>query len=310
MERSLKILLLSVNSLGRRNWGHQRFLDDLTLINDVVYYGLGYEGYNPKLTVPEVIKKYGKFDIIFTNHWGWKTRPLKWSYKVDIPHVHLLLDYVPTHKLKRLNRRFKKYRFDLILARTSRAIELLEKNNINVKSRFFPFSVDTEVYKKQKVQKIYDVITSSSRSEKLTSETKYPHRWDVHNLVNRMDLKARTDLVVHFDYIKAINQSKIAIISNNIYKSLNMKYTEFLSCGTFVLADKPDDFEICGYKNKEHLVLYKDLQDLEKLIRYYLDHSEERERIAKQGMEFVRKYHSNEVRVKEMESIIIEELSI
>lgn len=306
----MRILLLSPNSLGLRSWGHQRFLNDLALTNDVVYYGRGHKGYNQKLTVPNIVKKYGKFDIILTNHLGWQTAPLMWSYKVNIPHVHLLLDYY--YKLPKKHRRFKRYRFNLLLVRTSGEMERLKKNNITIKSRLFPFSVDTKVYKKQEVEKIYDVITSSSGSKVSTSKSKslYPYRHKIVNLVNGTGLKAMTEQVIHFDYIKAINQSKIAIISNDFLKSLHMKYTEFLSCGTFVLADKPEDFEICGYKNKEHLVLYKDLQDLEKLIRYYLDHSEEREQIAKQGMEFVRQNHSNEVRVKEMTDIIMEELII
>lgn len=305
----MKILLLSINAPNHRSWGHQRFLNDLVLINDVVYYGPGYKGYNRKLTVPKVVKKYGKFDIMLTNHWGWRYGPLKykWSSEVDMPHVHLLLDYLPNHKLQMKNRRFRRYRFDLILARSPRVIKLLKKSNITIKSRFFPFSVDTKVYKKQEVEKIYDVITSSSGFNR---PDKYPYRRKIVNLVKEMGLKAKTEQVLHFDYIKAINQSKIAIISNDVLKSLHIKYTEFLSCGTFVLAQKPNDFEVCGYKDKEHLVLYKNLQDLEKLIRYYLDHSEERERIAKQGMEFVRKNHSNKVRVKEMTDIVMEELSL
>ena len=76
--------------------------------------------------------------------------------------------------------------------------------------------------------------------------------------------------IVHETYIKAINQSKICIVSTNIFNSPNMKFTEFTSCGSFVLSDKPADFDELGFKDNYHMVLYKDLKDLEKKILYYL----------------------------------------
>ena len=102
--------------------------------------------------------------------------------------------------------------------------------------------------------------------------------------------------------------SKIAVISTNVFNSPNMKFTEFTSCGTFVLSDRPADFDKLGFKDGEHLVLYKDLNDLKNKIEYYLKHNKLREKIAKQGMKFTRKHHNNTVRVQQftkiMESIL------
>ena len=43
-------------------------------------------------------------------------------------------------------------------------------------------------------------------------------------------------------------------------------------------------------------------------IKYYLKHDKEREEISRNGMNFVREHHSNEVRIKEMTEIIEREL--
>ena len=87
-----------------------------------------------------------------------------------------------------------------------------------------------------------------------------------------------------------------------------MKFTEVLSCGTFLLANKPEDFDDVGLKDGEHLVIYNDFKDLKDKINYYLKHDNEREEIAKNGMNFVRKNHSNAKRIQEMTEIIQKEI--
>jgi len=53
------------------------------------------------------------------------------------------------------------------------------------------------------------------------------------------------------------------------------------------------------FKNKEHLVWYKNLKEGKKLIKYYLEHNEEREKIRRQGYEYCQKNYNWDVRAKE-----------
>lgn len=46
------------------------------------------------------------------------------------------------------------------------------------------------------------------------------------------------------------------------------------------------------FKNKKHIIWYKDFDECVNLIRYYLVHDEEREKIRKQGYEFTQKVHN------------------
>lgn len=83
----------------------------------------------------------------------------------------------------------------------------------------------------------------------------------------------------------------------------NMRFFEALGYGCFLLSDMVDGIEGLGFKDGVHYVSYRDKLDLTEKINYYLQHSEERQKIARQGRTFVKK-HTYQQRVKEvLESI-------
>ena len=138
----------------------------------------------------------------------------------------------------------------------------------------------------------------------------YPYRSELQSFINNLPYKSFTKSVFHDEYIKKINQSKIFITSNNVYNSLNMKYTEVLACGTLLFANRPEDLDDIELKDEEHLIIYKDFKDLKEKIDYYLKNDKEREEIAKNGMKLVREKHSNDIRIQEMTNIIKKEFSL
>ena len=129
-------------------------------------------------------------------------------------------------------------------------------------------------------------------------------------MIKSMKIPIIEKRVIHKRLINCINKCKITITSNNIYKSLSMRYTETLACGGFLLADRPTDLDLVGLKNGKHLVIYDDINDLKDKIRFYLDNDKERQKIEQQGMEFVRKNHSCKKRVSQMLNHINEDLKI
>lgn len=77
---------------------------------------------------------------------------------------------------------------------------------------------------------------------------------------------------------------------------------EALSCGAFVLCDRQRDvFSL--FTDGEHLVGFDDADDLRAKTEYYLNHSEARQRIARQGRLFVTANHTYVHRVKELLSV-------
>jgi hypothetical protein len=307
----MRILLLSPDQIHRYNWGHQLFRNEIGKHHDVFYYGDGYPGYNKTLTANEILAKHGPFDLLLT--YGLRyTLPFEGIGDVNIKKAHIVIDLFPPHPLGYqggMHTRYKpfvhKNKYDIYLHRCIEQAGYLKEIECYKPAYWFPFSVDIDIYKKLDIQKAYDVLTSAT----VRSDV-YPNREKVNRLVRTMNLRAVTGRIIHHEYVKAINQSKICIISTNCFNSLNMKFTEFTSCGTFVLTDRSVDMEAAGFKDGEHLVVYSNINDLQDKIKYYLKNETEREEVAKNGMDFVRKYHNNSIRVKQFTEIIDSELGI
>jgi len=173
--------------------------------------------------------------------------------------------------------------------------------------RIIPFSVDTNVYKPLNIPRI-DMILAAFNSRRDV----YPERAKLQRVLRNMKLKVITRKTIHKQLIQSINKCKITVTSNNIFKSLSMRYTETMACGGFLMADRPADMDLVGFEEGKHLIIYNDIKDFKGKVKYYMDpkNDSERERISKAGMDHVRKNHSCEVRVKQMTDIIHKELGI
>lgn len=307
----MKILFLSPNQILRKNWTHQLFRNEFSKHHNVVYYGEGYSNYIPNKSVPEIIKQYCGFDLIIT--YGLRyTEPFIGIGEVNnIPKAHIAVDYFPNATggtYERNHNLFNRDKYDIYFGVVGDIVKNLEKNNVCKKAHLLPFSIDTNIYKRTKnfKDKNIDVFAVFT-----TRNDTYPNREKVQKLILNLDgIKAFTKKVQHEDYIDKINSSKICITSNNKFKSLSIKYYEVLSCGSFLLADEPEDLLELGFIPNKHLVLYKNLDDLKEKIYFYLSHGKILRTISNQGMEFVIQNHNNNIRVKQFTEIIKKELSI
>lgn len=306
----MKILILNPNQITRYNWGHQLFRNEIARQYDhAIFYGPGFPKYNPKLTVPQIIKRFckGDPDVILT--YGWRySKDFNGLDKINnIAKVHITVDYVRKQGFPKQNRMFNQNKYDLVFAITQTAMQNQVDNKVCDKIRLLPFSVDTTVYRNMNLPIENFVLTSYSNRTDV-----YPNRQKVRKAIAKMGYKTTTKRIIHKQYVRAINRCRIAVTSNNIFKSLSMRYTEVLACGGFLLADKPNDFELLGFEDNKHLVLYNGIKDLKNKVQYYMNpnHNAERQKIANQGMKFVRKNHSCKVRAQQFKKIIHEELGI
>jgi spore maturation protein CgeB len=302
----MKILLLSPNQIHRYNWSHQLFRNEIGRQHETMYYGEGYPNYVPDKPITEVIKNKS-FDLILT--YGLKyTEPFIGIGEItNIPKAHIVIDYFPdatSGTYERNHKLFERDKYDIYLGIVGNIIKNLEENNICKKAYLLPFSIDTNIYKKTKEynKKNIDVFSVFT----VRNDT-YPNREKIHNLIKSLnDLRIFIKRIQHEDYIDKINSSKICITSNNKFKSLSIKYYEILACGSFLLADEPEDLLELGFIPDKHLVLYNDLNDLKDKIYFYLSNSKIIRTISNQGMEFVRENHNNSIRVKQFTKIIKE----
>ncbi len=78
---------------------------------------------------------------------------------------------------------------------------------------------------------------------------------------------------------------------------------EALACGAFLIVDAQKDV-LTLFKNKEELVVFRDIAELRKILKYYLERPEARERIAQKGREKVLREHTYLNRIKTMLDIV------
>jgi hypothetical protein len=299
----MKILLLSPDQISNYNWGHQLFRNELNNHAQVFYYGPGYDTYDPVLNVQGVINRYGfKPDLILTYGLRYSLE-FEGLDEVTIPKAHIIIDFFPARgdykgSWDRSVAFFKKNKYDIYFTRYINQIDYLDQAGVKGLKFWLPFSVDETKYVDQGLDRKDCIFTSSNDRKDV-----YPDRARLKNLL-RKKFTIINDKVFHERYINSINASKICFINTNVFNTFNMKYTEFSACGSFILTNECHELDSLGYKDGEHLVIYRDDKDLIDKASYYLEHDKERERIAANGKRWTLKHFTN----KEMVNGLIKTL--
>lgn len=101
------------------------------------------------------------------------------------------------------------------------------------------------------------------------------------------------------DMARIYSQSRI-VLNRSIKGDLNMRVFEALSCRRLLLTDRIANGLEELFIDKKHLALYDNDEDLDQKIHFYLEHDEERERIALEGQKEVHQHHTYDHRAKRM----------
>jgi len=105
------------------------------------------------------------------------------------------------------------------------------------------------------------------------------------------------------DAAKRFNESRV-VLNISIKDDLNMRAWEILSAGAFELTNYLPVLKKVGIIDGKHLVTYKTLDEMVKLIKYYLKHDRLREIIAKAGNQLLMEKHTYRHRVESILEII------
>lgn len=88
------------------------------------------------------------------------------------------------------------------------------------------------------------------------------------------------------DYFRAISSAKIGL-SINAFNDVKLYHSDrlinYLACGTFVLAKRVPDSELL-FKDGIHLKYFDETEEFFELAKWYLEHDNERKKIADAGM--------------------------
>ena len=116
----------------------------------------------------------------------------------------------------------------------------------------------------------------------------------------------RVDYYKEMPHVFANSKINLNISLRSIKTGIPLRVFDIMGAGGFLITNyQPELLEY--FVPDEDLVIYYDYQDLVDKIAYYLEHEEERVRIAENGMKKVRECHAMGNRIKEIESILFEQ---
>ena len=184
--------------------------------------------------------------------------------------------------------------FDFVLAAQRDGAQRLHSEGIP-SAQWLPLACDPEVHRKHDVPKRYDVcfvgnLLPGRRAEAVQHLQK--HFADV--FVGRR----------YFDEMAETYSASRVVFNRSVLGDVNMRVFEALACGSLLVTNElSDNGQAELFRNGEHLVTYRDLDELVEKITYYLEHEDERERIAAAGRKEVLAAHTYRHR---METILSE----
>jgi glycosyltransferase involved in cell wall biosynthesis len=174
-----------------------------------------------------------------------------------------------------------------------------------------PHTLNTNLFKNLGLKRDIDVMCVESYSKT------YPLKSVIYReLKKSQSFKVFTSLphILSFtDYVHKINQSKIFVFGNvnmpvgesKIMVFPMAKIYEIMGCETLCMMDTPDEAEELHFVPDYNFISI-DTENFLNKIQYWLENEDERLKIARRGYETCLKYHTVEVRTRELKKMLEE----
>lgn len=159
------------------------------------------------------------------------------------------------------------------------------------KTTWLPLAADPEIHKKYVLEKIQFDIGF------LGNDT-YPKRRELLEKINQKYKLLWSTSKSGEEYSRLLSRCKI-LFNCAMDNDMNMRFFEAMSIGRLLLSDKVDGQDDLFADGKQY-VSYKDWEDLDNKIEYYLKNQREREIIAKNGKAYVHSFHTYADRVNKI----------
>jgi len=187
---------------------------------------------------------------------------------------------------------------------------------------FLPQACDRDLHRPVKSHRrrwasdVAFIGTAYGEDERLVLMKEISRRFDLKIWGSRWEkwkdeLPVQGKRVLGRNYARVCSAAKI-IIGVNRYNSIDLCFSNrvwlTLGCGGFMLTHYVPGLEEI-FENHKHLVWFKEVGECLDLIRYYLNHDLDRQRIAAEGYKFVHQYHTYDHRVEELLKIIGDEVA-
>jgi glycosyltransferase involved in cell wall biosynthesis len=173
-------------------------------------------------------------------------------------------------------------RADFVFAAQRDGAEMLRRAG-TATAMWLPLGCDPEVHRRHEVDKQYDVcivghVFPGPRAELLELlARRFPNHFIGQAFFNEM---AR------------IYSANRTVFNRSLLNDVNMRVFEVLACGSLLITNDLSENGLDElFRDGEHLVTYRSAEELIEKVAYYVEHEEERERIASAGRaEVIAKY--------------------
>lgn len=318
MQEKLKVLVL-IRPFIKNYPKHKPKFESITAIENFAEVKYWYRNGN----IHEIIKTLNftpDFIFHYDMGWGYALAPkITGLDEINIPKGCFVIDahYSPAERRKY----FESNKIDLIFS-TTKSHFLKTHPNYKNKFRWFPFSINSNVFKDWQLEKdidflligqVYDRVKKTGYRS-MTAKGRYPFRDEV--LDKMRDVKgfvfhphpghnAPVSALLNEKYAKELNRSKIFFTCGSKLKYPVLKYFEAPACKTLLLAEPVQDILDLGFKDGINFVACDQSNFYEKAM-YYLKNEKERIKITENGYRFIHDNHTDNVRAKKFVDDVLE----
>ncbi|MBA1336855.1 MAG: hypothetical protein HPY66_3291 [Firmicutes bacterium] len=311
--KKLKILIL-VKRFADLYPKHRLKFDMLTAIEEFAEVSYWHSDGDIRQIIKEI-----KFNPDFIFHydiaWGYSYSPrITGLGDISIPKGCLVGD-VHFSPLERI-RYIACNKIDLIFSYTKHPF-LSTFPHYRSKFRWFPFSVNPDIYKDWGLTKTIDFLLmgqfyyadGNNPPKRLSPKGRYSFREAVYNTLRGRQgfvfyphpghkAAPRDNLVVEETYAQQLNRSKMFFTCGGEFKYPVAKFFEAPACKTLLLAKPNRDILELGFQDRVNFVACNEANFYEKAV-FYLENDNIRNRITENGFEFIHKRHTNSIRARQ-----------
>jgi len=238
--------------------------------------------------------EYGKFDYYLWVDWGEDSLVNSLPYQpISMKDLHPSIYICSDTHIGYEYRMNKAKEFDHVFCNQIRGVEDLKKEGIN--AHFLPHAVEPKAYPNYpSAIKKYDIcflgfVTFQKRAEMLNEIFKaVPNFWFGQRL---------------FEEAAEIYRKSKIVFNTAADDDINMRCFEATATGSFLLTEWVPTLHEC-FTDGVHLVTYKTIDEAVEKAKYYLEHEDEREKIAKAGMEHTLNNHTHQHRIKQLMEVV------
>ena len=278
--KPLRIAIYYENRLGRNDGSPLYYFHRLKEMgHDVTHFS----------SAAEPDKEWGKFDLFLWVDWGEDALTSMLPYKpINMKNLHPSVYVASDTHLGYDYRMNKAKEFDHVFVNQKVAVGEFAKDGVT--ASWLPHAVEPKAYPNAPVAiKKYDIgfvgyATFEKRADMLDRMfAAFPNFYFGQALFE--------------DCAEIYRKSKI-VFNTAATEDLNMRCFEATATGSFLLTEKiPMDGM---FEDGVHLVMYDGMDDAIEKARYYLEHDDEREKIAKAGMAHTLATHTYRNRIETM----------